>query len=231
MCIKKLCCFLISVVVSGTISIHAFSLNDTIPTETVTTKKTYPLQPTIVKTSITGFLWGGVFPFTSEYRMCVEIPTGKKQSDQVAVSIIGKNIFWKAIDKAANVNEIIKVSGYRLQYEHKFYLGHHRNAPYGFYLAPHVSYTNAKIALGLNRYYHQSYFDVRHFNWNILLGVQRGRIGRVSMDISGGFGYKTNSIYYHANSYTIFKYDATEFGEYYNNHFHMMFDMSICYSL
>ncbi len=219
--------------ISATCSITASSLSDTIRTDSEKKKKTYPLQPTIIKTSLSGFLWGGVFPFTSEYRASVEIPTGKKQSDQVALSILGKNIFWKAFEKASkqSLNDVLKVSGYRIQYAHKFYIKRRQNAPYGFYVAPHFSYTNAKIALGFKRYYNQTYFDVRHFNANLIFGVQRGSIGRFSMDICGGFGYKTNSVYYHATSYRIQKYDTTDFGEYYNNNFHLMFDMSICYSL
>lgn len=230
---KKLYCLLVFSMICGNISLNAFSLNDTIRINSYKKKKTYPLQPTIIKTGLSGFLWGGVFPFTSEYRLGVEIATGKKQSDQVSFSVLGKNIFWKAFEKASKppVNQIIKVGGYRIQYAHKFYVRKRQTAPYGFYIAPHFSYTNAKISLGLTRYYNKSYFDVRHFNANLLFGVQRGKLGRFSMDICGGFGYKNNSVFYHASSYRIFKYDTTDFGEYYNNHFHMAFDMSICYSL
>ncbi|MCX6296507.1 MAG: hypothetical protein NTX97_10650 [Bacteroidetes bacterium] len=210
-------------------------MNDTIRLAPVEKKKKpYPnIQPLILKTSLTGFLWGGVFPFTSEYRFTAEITTGRTQSDQVSVSALGKNVFWTIIEKASkqSSSDILKVHGWRVQYVHKFYLVNRRHAaPYGFYVAPLFSYTNARIALGLNRYYNQSYFDVRHFDANIIIGVQAGKIGRLTLDICAGLGYKSNSIYYHASSTHIFKYDTKEFGAYYNNHFHMLFDLSLGYS-
>lgn len=196
-------------------------------------KKPYPVQPLVLKTSITGFMHGGVFPFTSEYRFGAEITTGRIQSEQVSISYLGKNVFWAAFEKMSkqSTSDILKVSGWRFQYAHKFYLVNRRHhSPYGFYVAPHFSYANARIALGLNRYYRDTYFDVRHLNANLLIGVQFGKIGRLTMDICGGAGYKENTVYYHATPFRIQKYDTSDFGEYYNGHVHLMFDISLGYS-
>ncbi len=219
----------------GDLSIQAASLNDTIKLSPPPKKKKkpYPVQPLVLKTSPTGFIGGGVFPFTSEYRLTAEITTGRIQSEQVSIGILGKNVFWTIFEKASkqSSSDILKVSGWRFQYAHKFYLvNRRRNSPYGFYVAPHFSYTNAHISLGLNRFYKDNYFDVRHINANLLIGVQAGKLGRMTMDICGGFGYKTNTVYHHITASRIIKYDTSELGEFYNNHLHLMFDISLGYS-
>lgn len=217
-------------------SIKATVLGDTIrisQPDPKKKKKPYPIQPLVLKTSITGFMYGGVFPFTSEYRFGAEITTGRIQSEQVSISYLGKNVFWAGFEKISKLgtSDILKVSGWRFQYAHKFYLVNRRHhSPYGFYVAPHFSYANARIALGLNRYYHNSYFDIRQFNANLIIGVQFGKIGRLTMDICGGAGYKNNTAYYRYSSYRIEAYDTSEFGEYYNGHVHLMFDISLGYS-
>jgi hypothetical protein len=196
-------------------------------------KKPYPYQPLILKTSPTGFLYGGVFPITSEYRFSAEITTGRTQSDQVSVSYLSKNIIWGLIDLSSNTAQqrTIKASGYRLQYTHKFYLVNHRHhSPFGFYVGPHVSYADARVFLGMSRYYRDAYFDFKHFNADMIIGVQVGKPGRVTLDLCTGMGYKSNEIWYHPTSYRIQRYDSTDFGPYFNNHFHMLFDVAMGYA-
>lgn len=209
-------------------------LGDTIRLAPVEKKKLiYLIQPLVIKTSITGFLAGGVIPFTSEYRFTAEITSGRKQSEQVSLSYLGKNVIWAAFEKGSKLplNDILKVNGWRIQYAHKFYLVNRRHyAPFGFYFAPHFSYTNAKIAPGLNHYYRNAYYDVRHLTADLLFGVQMGKIKRMTLDICAGLGYKSNTIYYHVSSNKSFKYDSSDFGSYYNNHFHVLFDLSMGYS-
>jgi hypothetical protein len=197
-------------------------------------KKLPAIQPIVIKTSPTAFLWGGIFPFTAEYRLMLEMTSSKKQSEQISISILGKSVLLKMIENAANQpsNDVFKVSGWRIQYAHKFYLINRRHAaPFGFYVAPLVSYTNARIALGLNRYYHQSYYDFRHFNANLIFGLQVGKTNRVTLDIYGGAGYKTNKVFYHFNSYNVVPLDTKDFGSLYNNHFNAVFGINIGYSL
>ncbi len=226
---KRIIFLFIPIMILSNLSIKAEPFGDTIKVSQPVPKKKkkpYPVQPLVLKTSITGFMYGGVFPFTSEYRFGAEITTGRTQSEQVSISYLGKNVFWAAFEKISkqSSSDILKVSGWRFQYAHKIYLVNRRHhSPYGFYVAPHVSYANARIALGLNRYYRDTYFDVRHLNANLLIGVQFGKIGRLTMDICGGAGYKENTVYYHATPFRIQKYDTSEFGEYYNGHLHLMF--------
>lgn len=218
------------------LSIKAYTVNDTIrfvQPPPKKKKKPYPSQPLVLKTSPLAILGGGVIPFTSEYRLSAEITTGRVQSEQVSVGVLGKNLIWAIfeLDQKNGNSETIKASGWRFQYMHKIYLVNRRhNSPYGFYVAPHLSYTNAHISYGLNRYYKNNYFEVRHFNANLVVGVQVGKLNRLTLDVCGGLGYKNNTVYHHANINRIMKYDTSDFGEYYNGHFHMMFDISIGYS-
>ncbi|HEY0031580.1 MAG TPA: hypothetical protein VGC65_12520 [Bacteroidia bacterium] len=231
---KNLLFLICSFLITASLNAEVLCDTDTIIVKPfVKKKKPYPLQPLVLKTSPTGFMWGGAFPFTSEYRFTAEITSGRTQSEQVSISVLSKNVFWKLIETATKVSagDQLKVSGWRVQYMHKIYLVNRRHhAPYGFYVGPHFSYTNAKVAVGLSRYYHQVYFDLRHFNANLVIGVQAGKLGRLTLDICGGLGYKTNKVYYHASSVRIIPYDTEEFGEFYNNNLHLMFDLSLGYS-
>jgi hypothetical protein len=219
-------------------SVHA------IETDTIINKKPIKKDPVrakihnpplVIKTSPTAFLWGAIFPpFTAEYRLMAEISSGKRQSEQLGISYLGKNIFLNAIEKAANVRtgNSFKVEGWRIQYAHKFYLvGRRHYAPFGFYVAPMVSYANARVSLGLNRYYQDVYFDFRHFNVNGIIGVQAGKLHRLTFDIYAGLGYKTNKVFYHPNSYKLLPYDTEEFGATYNSHLNGVFGINIGYAL
>lgn len=196
-------------------------------------KVKYPYQPIVIKTSPTAFLWGGVFPMTAEYRLMVEMPSARKQTEQLGISLLGKSILLKAIEKAAGYQSLLyKVKGWRLQYAHKFFLiGKKKYAPYGFYAAPMVSFTNAKISRGLNRYYKNVYYDVKHFNMNIILGVQGGGNKRLTFDLYFGLGYKNNKISYHYSNNTFVPIDTKDFGILYNSHLNGVFGLNVGYSL
>lgn len=191
--------------------------------------------PLVIKTSPTAFLWGAIFPpFTSEYRLMLEISSGKRQSEQLGVSYLGPNIFLGIVERAANIprDYHYKVEGWRVQYAHKIYLvGRRHYAPFGFYVAPMVSYANARVSIGLKRYYQGAYFDFRHFNINGIIGVQAGKVNRVTFDIYAGLGYKTNKVYYRHNSFKILPYDTKEFGTLYESHLNGVFGINIGYAL
>jgi hypothetical protein len=193
------------------------------------------VPPIVIKTSPTAFLWGAIFPpFTAEYRLMGEISSGKRQSEQLGISYLGPNIFLTALEKAANipVDYRYKVAGWRVQYAHKIYLvGRRHYAPFGFYVAPMISYANVRVAIGLKRYYQGAYFDFRHFNINGIIGVQAGKVNRVTFDIYAGLGYKTNKVYYRFNSYKILPFDTEEFGAIYNSHLNGVFGINIGYAL
>ena len=193
-------------------------------------KKEMRYQPYVIKTSPTALLWGGVFPFTSELRIMAEITSGRTQSEQLSISLITRGIFLSVIEQSLSVPvRSTKVNGYRVQYAHKFYLIRKKKfAPYGFYLAPLVSYMNAHIALANNRGY---YLDFRHFNINAVAGIQVGKFHRVTLDVYTGFGYKNNKAYEHYASNKLVPYNTSDFGELYTTPLNFVFGINLGYSL
>ncbi len=196
-------------------------------------KKPYPYQPVVLKTSPTALFAGGIFPLTSEYRLTIEMASSRTQSEQLSISLIQKNIFFYLFERTqgTSTNRTFKVSGWRLQYAHKFYLVNRNHyAPYGFYVAPLVSYTNAQVSYGLSRYYSQTYWDFNHFNLDLTIGVQMGKVNRLTLEIYAGAGYKKNTVYYHSNTFKVTPFDTSDFGEFYNSNVHLLFGINIGWS-
>jgi hypothetical protein len=199
-------------------------------------QKAYPYQPTVFKTSPTALLYGGVLPFSSEYRIMVEMPSNRTQSEQIAFSIIGKNIIFNQVDKNTPnslTNRFgFKVSGWRLQYAHKFYLVNRRHhSPYGFYVAPLISYTTINIAIGSNRYLKTSFYDIRQFNINGIIGVQVGKKNRLTFDVYGGIGYKKNQVFFQSYTYKVAPIDQEEFGDFFNSNVNLVFGINLGFSI
>jgi len=226
-------CFLISLILKCGI-VSAFVDGDTIRIKSgPPPKKEYPLQPLILKTNPLAILWGPI-PFTAEYRLVAEITTGRRQSSQIGISYLTTSPVWKLIETAAKIPSKyhLKIKGWRIQVAHKFYLiGRKKYAPFGFYISPNISYSNAQISIGLQRYYRQNYLDFRHFNASILVGVQMGRNSRFTMDIFSGLGYKKNTVLFHASSTLIIPYDTEDFGDFYNSNIKLVFGINFGYKV
>ncbi len=189
--------------------------------------------PMILKTSPTAFLGGGIFPFTAEYRLMLEMTTARNQSDQVGISLLGKSILWKLYEKAYNYTstEVYKISGWRIQYAHKFYLLSRRgHAPSGFYFGPLISYANAHLAVGLSRHYAHTYYEFHDLNANLVFGVQAAHRNRTSFDLYFGLGYKNNTLYYHATTYRYAQIDSKDLGKVYNTHINAIFGINLGYA-
>lgn len=187
--------------------------------ESTSIKKLYIPQPIIIKTNPFAVLWGSI-PFTAEYRIMAEIPMSKRQSSQIGISYLNKSLLWLSFEKKAHIpnDYILLINGYRIQIAHKIYIGkRNKSAPFGFYLSPAFSFSNAHIAIGLDRYYKHAYFDFRHFNANLIMGTQIGRSKSLTMDLFFGLGYKKNKVLYHATDKDIKDYDTKEFGKFYNS--------------
>ncbi len=189
--------------------------------------------PIVIKTSPTAFIYGGIFPFTAEYRLMAEITTSRTQADQASFSVLGKSMLLQAIETASNysTSEILKVSGWRVQYAHKFYLiSRKKFAPSGFYIGPLLSYSNAHIALGLSRYYTHTYYDFRNFNANVMIGLQAAKKNRVTFEVYAAAGYKSNKLFYHATSSNIGQLDTSDYGILYNTHINATFGINMGYA-
>lgn len=147
-------------------------------------------------------------PFAGEYRLVAEYTTSPFNSTLVGVSYLGKGLvtyFIEDIMKQNGVTSSLIVSGFRLQAAYKIYPKSINSIfesagliptwlpPYGFYIAPHFSYTTAKITTSyLNQY--NSSLSFTHMNANVLIGYQQLVFKRVAFDIFFGMGYKKNVI-------------------------------------
>ena len=196
-------------------------------------KTTYRYQPIVIKTSPTAFLWGGLFPLTSEYRLMAEITSGRTHSEQVSISVLDKNIFLKIIEDVSHIPNkyTFKVKGWRLQYAHKFYwISRKKFAPYGFYLAPLFSYTNARVSIGLNNYYKKNYIGFKFFSADAIMGVQVGKMRKLTFDLYWGMGYKNIIIENHSPN-TMNGYNIKELKKLYGSSVNIAFGINLGYSL
>ena len=192
-------------------------------------------SPIILKTSPTAFLYGGIFYFTAEYRFMVEVTTGRTNSDALGISVLGKSILFKLIEKSNNITtiDVAKVSGWKLQYVHKFFLiPRKKHAPSGFFFGPLIQYTNAHISEGLARYYTHTYFEFHNLNANLIIGVQTAHKNRLSFEVYAGLGYKTNTLYYRATTYKYAQIDAKKYFDYppYLTHLNAVFGINMGYA-
>ena len=155
---------------------NVFAQTDTIYKTKSVVEKVKPrifVPPFVIKTSPTAFLWGGVFPFTAEYRLMAEVTTGRRQSQQIAVSYLNKSLLINAIERAAvlSTDRAYKIDGWRIQYALKlFWIGKRKHAPYGFYFGPMVSYANARGFLLRAEIYRQQYRNAMLFLFRLLSG-------------------------------------------------------------
>ncbi len=196
------------------------------PTDTIRLKvsaqkkiSSYPRQPIIIKTNPSAILWGPIL-FSAEYRVMVEMPSSRTQAMQFGISYLGKSPLWAIMEKQTKTGwqPHFVVNGFRIQIANKFYLiQRRRGSPFGFYIAPQVSYSNAHIALSKYRAYKKTYIDATQWSANILVGVQVGRNKRFTADVFAGLGYKKNIWTYHATSYRVGPYDTQDFGTLFNS--------------
>ncbi len=162
------------------------------------------IQKSLLKTNPTTILAGpmtifndsgGVFPFTSEYKLLYEVPIAPKQSLQIGVSYLTKNIFLLAAgtDTGRTARDIrnISIAGFRIQGMFRYYLGKENLSPKGFYVGPHASYAYTKLGIKSAPGYYL------HFvNWNInaILGYQLVIRQKVGLDFFTGLGYRNNTL-------------------------------------
>ncbi len=192
-------------------------------------------SPIVFKTSPTAFLGGGIFPFTAEYRLLIEITSARTQSDQIGISLLGKSVIYKLVEINQNTStiDVGKVSGWKFQYAHKFYLlGRRGHAPTGFFFGPLIQYSNARLSEGLARHYSHTYFEFHNINLNLMAGLQIAKRDKIAFEIYFGLGYKSNTLYYHASTYRYAKIDASKYidSKTYLSHINAIFGINLGYS-
>jgi hypothetical protein len=160
----------------------------------------------IVKTNPSAIIVGPIV-FASEYRIALENTTTRNQSLQFGVSFLSQNSILKSqyeSDSLYIVNNIsLILRGYRIQFSYRFYLKD--DAPKGLYLAPHLSYSFAKVFQKQKNYVNKdAYFKFVYSNFAGILGYQIIANRTVAIDIFGGVGLKYNTFDLFQNN----KYEA-----------------------
>lgn len=180
---------------------------------------------TVYKTNPGALLWGAL-PFSSEIRIVREDVIASQQSLQVGISYLTKGPFIRLIEQAMKANNTsgmgnydIVFNGFRFQATYKWYLNDMFNelfstdmhAPQGFYMAPHLSYAQAKLTLRPLAA-RQIYIEMIHFNAGLLWGIQLVSHKGVAIDVFTGMGYKRNVWYVQNGPFNRQQMDLSGFG-------------------
>lgn len=188
----------------------------------------------IIKTNPFALLIGNIPYFTSEAMLVNETTVSLYQSVFIGVSYLFKSPFLILDEQDTSVNpngDKLKVSGWRVQAGYKFYINgwmkHKRDklkglAPKGLYVAPHISYSTAKITDTFHKAKGE-YFRITFFNIDVRTGYQLLIRNKFAIDAFTGFGYKKNDVVYHDSSKTNYPVDTSEGGYFYNSNFKIVF--------
>ncbi|MBU0487445.1 MAG: DUF3575 domain-containing protein [Bacteroidetes bacterium] len=151
-------------------------------------------QPNILLKTNPLSILSGPLPLTSEYRIMVETTLSMKESIQLSVSYLGKNIILAMIEDSlyAQGTPVFRIQGYRFQFQYKYYFEQYLDAPEGFYVSPHFSYSSAKIGFR-NSITDPEYIRMENLNINLLMGRQWNIDDWAFFDAFIGFGYKSNT--------------------------------------
>ncbi len=201
------------------------AIDTTVPIQTKEILNQKHKALTVYKTNPAAMLWGAI-PFSSEIRMVREDVIAPQQSLQVGISYLTKGPFIRLIEQAMKANnpggmrnyEII-FNGFRFQATYKWYLNDFFNrvfstdahAPQGIYLAPHLSYSQAKLTLKPLAA-RQVYIDMIHFNTGLLWGIQLVSRKGLAIDVFSGMGYKRNVWFEQNGPFNRKQMDLSDFG-------------------
>lgn len=176
-------------------------------------------------------LWGTV-PLTAEYRLCYLFINSQKQASELSFSYLGRGPLLGILEQDSvyqNRDIHFIVRGFRFQAEQKFYIPALSNqlisdgdyAPFGIYIAPHLSYASVKFS---SKYFnlYDIYIAVSQFNVNMKAGMQFRILGRFTADFFGGLGYKNNVWAQHYSSTNIQRLDLDEIPGFYKGHLKIM---------
>lgn len=143
------------------------------------TIKTNPLS------ALGGPFWVVIVPVTGEYRVLFEARTLPKQSVEIGLGYVGPSALVN-LSKLGDSLTSIGVGGFRGQLMYKFYITSEK-APKGFYVAPYVSYAEAKIK---NKKNTSDYIKATKLNVAAVLGYQVISQGGFALDVFTGLGFK-----------------------------------------
>ncbi len=150
----------------------------------------------LIKTNPLAVLWGPI-PYTAEYRLVYETLVLPKQSLLVGASYLGKSMLLTLLEMSDSTSQYqskILVTGFRLQFDYRFYFKNKQQRPWGFYIAPHFSFSKAKLYTDF--YGKQNYYnEFRYLDYGIIVGNQKV-VGNSAADFWIGLGTKRHWVYW-----------------------------------
>ncbi len=171
-----------------TISASAQFIEEQIGQQKPTTKRL------VLKTDPSLFLMGQL-PISGEYRVSAELVLTNKNSVQLGASYVGKSLLLLLASQSDSANvDNFSLNGFRVQGSYKWYpFGDLKSAPNGFFVAPHISYTQI---LFRDKTAALKYRDTRvvYFNVAILAGYQFIVKDKFSIEVFHGIGLRRNQL-------------------------------------
>jgi hypothetical protein len=144
----------------------------------------------LTKSSPFAVFGGGVFPFTSEFRIAQEFTTHPYQSTQIGFSVLRKSpLIFLLEDTAFNQRgDRFTVKGWKFNLAKRYYLRSKSYAPYGVYISPSFTIASAVISteFAQKRGY---YIKATNYDASILMGAQPIIKEFFAIDMYVGLGY------------------------------------------
>lgn len=225
------------------LGVEVLDIDTTVPLQTKEILNQKHKALTVYKTNPVALLWGAI-PFSSEIRIVREDVIAPQQSLQVGISYLTKGPFIRLIEQAMKSNNPsgfgnydIVFNGFRFQATYKWYLNDFfngifssdRHAPQGIYIAPHLSYSQAKLTLKPLAA-RQIYIDMIHFNTGLLWGAQLASRRGLAIDVFSGMGYKRNVWFEQNGPFNRQQMDLSDFGLLLNGNFKLYGGFNIGWS-
>lgn len=143
-------------------------------------------------------LWlGGPIPSTGEYKISMETAIGLKHSVQIGASFLTKSLITllvEALQPDSLNTQSYTIKGYRFQFSYKFYpFGKYKNAPEGFFIGPHISYSKAYFHINQTSPKYSDY-SATYANIAVIFGYQFIANDKIVIEIFQGLGYRDNRL-------------------------------------
>jgi hypothetical protein len=150
----------------------------------------------IIKTNPIAILWGPI-PYTAEFRLVYENLVVPRQSLLIGASFLGKSMvltMQEMADTTLQYQAKTKVSGFRIQLEYRYYFKSKYDENWGYYIAPHFSFSKASFTDGYNGLIGYAW-EFRYLDYGLIVGNQTV-LSRRALDIWCGLGYKKHLAYW-----------------------------------
>jgi len=175
----------------------------------------------VVKTNILPIFKGPLL-YTGEYRIVGEMLVAYKHSLSAGVGYLGKGLMYMMQENSQSFKSQgytpLKISGYRIQVQYKYYFASKEYSCKGFYVSPCLSYGRARY-LDKNNPNSGDKIIGEKYQGNALLGFQMAIKNKFVVDLFLGPGYKSNIMTEYHKSTGSQKMDTSGLGLFFNSNF------------